>query len=244
MNRHVNPDETNRNSPVKATYRDIKADVLRRITAGEFAPGDLLPSELDLAQSYGAARATVSRALRELVDAGIVERKRKAGTRVRPTPVRQLRFKIPLVRVEVEEQGSVYRYALVRSEIIVPPDWQRVRLNLPVGAEVLHLTCMHYADGIPWQLEDRWINLGATPAARETDFSSIGPNEWLVKQVPFSSVEVGFLAVSADEDQARLLGCNAGDALFRVERHTSWQGEVVTWVSLTYRRDYRMTSSY
>lgn len=94
MNTHVNPDETNRNSPVKATYRDIKADVLRRITAGEFAPGDLLPSELDLAQSYGAARATVSRALRELVDAGIVERKRKAGTRVRPTPVRQLRFKI------------------------------------------------------------------------------------------------------------------------------------------------------
>lgn len=229
---------------MKATYREIKADMLRRIKSGEFPPGSLLPSELDLAQAYGAARATVSRAMRELVDEGIVERKRKAGTRVRPSPLRQLRFEIPLVRVEVEEQGSAYRYALVRSEIMVPPDWQRARLDLPAGAEVLHLTCMHYSDGRPWQLEDRWINLRATPAARETDFSLIGPNEWLVRQVPFTNVEVSFLATSADEDQARLLGCDVGDALFRVERHTSWQGQVVTWVSLTYRRDYRMTSRY
>lgn len=229
---------------MKATYRDIKADLLRRIVEGEWPPGGLLPSELDLAQTYNAARATVSRAMRELVDEGLVERKRKAGTRVRSSPKREVRFEIPLVRVEIEELGAAYRYALVRSEISVPPDWQRARLNLPAGVEVLHLTCMHYADGQPWQLESRWINLEATPTAREVDFTTIGPNEWLVQQVPFSDVEVSFLAVSADEEQARHLGCAKGDALFRVERQTTWQGQVVTWVSLTYRRDHRMTTRY
>ncbi len=229
---------------MKATYRDIKTDLLRRIMEGELPPGSLLPSELDLAQNYGAARATVSRAMRELVDEGLVERKRKAGTRVRSSPRREARFEIPLVRVEVEELGAIYRYALVRSEISVPPDWQRARLNLPAEVEVLHLTCMHYADGQPWQLEDRWINLEATPAARDTVFSSVGPNEWLVSQVPFSDVEVSFLAVSADEEQALHLGCNRGDALFRIERQTTWQGQVVTWVGLTYRRDHRMTTRY
>ncbi|MFV0475680.1 MAG: GntR family transcriptional regulator [Pikeienuella sp.] len=229
---------------MKATYREIRADLLRRIQAGEWAPGGLLPGELDLAESYGAARATVSRAMRELVEEGIVERKRKAGTRVRPSPKRQARFEIPLVRAEVEEQGAAYRYALVRSEILTPPDWRRARMNLPAGAEALHLVCMHYADGQPWQLEDRWINLEATPAAREADFTASGPNEWLVRQVPFSEVEIGFLAVSADERQARHLGCARGDALFQVQRRTTWREQMVTWVELTYRRDYRMTTRY
>lgn len=62
---------------------------------------------------YGAARATVSRAMRELADDGIVERRRKTGTRVRLSPIRQARFGIPVVKTEIEEAGAAYRYALV-----------------------------------------------------------------------------------------------------------------------------------
>ncbi|WP_152988173.1 GntR family transcriptional regulator, partial [Paracoccus sp. MKU1] len=82
------------------SFRVIKADILRRISGGEWPPGSLLPNELALAREFGAARATVGRAMRELVDDGIVERKRKTGTRVRPVPLRQVRLDIPLVRVE------------------------------------------------------------------------------------------------------------------------------------------------
>lgn len=226
------------------TYRDIKADILSRIMGGEWPPGSMVPNEQGLAQEYSAARATVNRAMRELVDEGIVERKRKAGTRVRLSPARQVRFEIPLVRNEIEERGAAYRYALVRSEVLVPPDWQRARLNLRAGAEVLHLVCMHFADGRPYQLEDRWINLHATPQARDVDFTAIGPNEWLVQQIPYSNVEISFSATSADREQALLLNCTVGDALFRAERQTTWQDEVVTYVSLIYRRDHRMTTRY
>ena len=45
--------------------------------------------------------------------------------------------------------------------------------------------------------EDRWINIAALPNALTQDFSVIGPNEWLIGTVPFSEVEISFLAVAA-----------------------------------------------
>lgn len=226
------------------SYRDIKLDMLRRITDGEWPPGSLLPSEMDLSGHYGAARATVSRAMRELADEGLVERKRKAGTRVRPSPVRLMRMEIPLVRTEIEEQGAEYRYALVRSDIQIADDWLRARLGLEPGTEVRHLICVHFADGQPYQFEDRWISLAATPAARTVDFRTSGPNEWLVGQVPFSTVEVSFSATAADDEQSHHLGCAPGDPLFTVERQTTWRDEGVTFVRLFHRRGHRMTTRY
>lgn len=226
------------------TFRDIKTDIMRRIASGEWAPGSRLPNELDLAQKFGAARATVNRAMRELVDDGIVERKRKAGTHVRSVPLRQIRLHIPVVRAEIEEQGADYRYALLHSNIGRPPDWLRARLSLRPQDEVRHLTCIHFADGNPYQLEDRWINLTATPLAREADFSQSGPSDWLIRQVPFSDVEVSFSATAADTEQAENIGCGKGDPLFRIERQTSWQHQPITFVRLIYQRGYRLTSRY
>ena len=226
------------------TYRDVKATILDRIKGGAWPPGTLLPGEIELAHEFGTARATVSRAMRELVEEGLVERKRKAGTRVRPTPLRQARLDIPLVRVDIEEQGACYRYALVSSQVGPAPDWLRARLSLPAGTELRHILCVHFSDGQPYQLEDRWINLRSTPAARHADFTIEGPNEWLVRQVPYSNVEISFSATTADPYQAQHLGCAVGDPLFRVERQTSWQGQELTFVRLLYNRGYRLTTRY
>lgn len=226
------------------TFRDVKADIIRRISGGEWPPGSRLPNELDLARDFGTARATVNRAMRELVDDGIVERRRKAGTHVRETPLRQVRLTIPVVRAEIEEKGSAYRYALLQSVIGPAPDWLRARLSLRGAANVLHLVCLHFADGIPYQLEERWINIEAVPAAADVDFTTSGPSEWLMRQVPFSAVEISFSATGADADQAANLGCGVGDPLFRIERQTLWQGDAVTFVRLLYHRGHRLISHY
>lgn len=227
-----------------STYREIKADILGRIQAQEWPLGSRLPAETELAAHYGSARATVSRAMRELADDGIVERRRKTGTRVRLSPVRQARFGIPIVRSEIEEAGAVYRYALVRSQVVVPPDFLRARMSLPEKAEVRHVVCMHFADGNPYQFEDRWISLLAVPDARTADFTEISPNEWLVRQVPFTRAEISFSAADATEQQAQHLDCNPGDALFCIERQTEWETRAVTFVRMVYRRGHRMTTRY
>ncbi|WP_210529578.1 UTRA domain-containing protein [Rubellimicrobium arenae] len=226
------------------TYRDIKADILGKITRGEWRPGSLIPSELELAERYGSARATVNRAMRELVEDGLIERKRKAGSRVRLSPLRQARFDIPVIQREIEGQGASYRYALVHSEVVPAPDWLRARLGLSDGAEVRHLVCLHFAAGAPYQHEDRWINLGLLPQARDADFSAQAPTEWLMAQIPFSEVEIGITATAADGDLARHLDCAPGDPLLQVERSTRWEERAVTYVRLVHRLGYRMTTRY
>jgi len=229
---------------VSVTYRQIKADILGRIARGEWKPGSPIPSESELATRYGSARATVNRAMRELADDGLIERKRKSGSRVRLAPARQARFAIPLVREEIEAQGVVYRYALIASDIRPAPDWLRARIGLRGGAEVRHVVCLHLADSSPYQYEDRWINLDVLPQARLADFATTGPNEWLVAHVPLSEVEIGISAMAADRSLAEYLACADGDPLLRIERSTRWNDRPVTFVRLVHRRGHRMSTRY
>ena len=226
------------------TYRDVKSAILGRITEGKWPPGALIPGEVELAQAFGCSRATVNRAMRELSDEGLLDRRRRAGTRVRAAPLRRARFEIPVVRTEIEAAGAVYRCALVSREAVAPPDWLRARLNLGPGGLVVHLLCMHYADGVPYQLEDRWINAAGLPQALTADFAVTGPTEWLIATVPYSEVEISFLAAAADETIGAHLEFAPGEPVFCVERTTWWQGQAITHVRLYFRRGHRMTTRY
>lgn len=228
----------------KVSFRDVKAELLRRITEGIWAPGATVPGEVELAAEFQVARATVNRAMRELTEEGILERRRKAGTRVRPSPLRAARFEIPVVRAEIEATGAAYGYRLLSRAETASPDWLAARLGLGAGARVLHLCCLHLADGRPYQHEERWINLAAQPAAAAEPFSQIGPNEWLIGAVPFSEVEISFLATAAAGDVAGALAMAAGEPVFTVERTTWWQGQAVTHVRLSFARGHRMTTRY
>lgn len=82
-------------------YKRIEQALLARIAAGEFAPGDPIPNEADLAEEYGVTRPTIGRALGALVAQGLVERRRRAGSRVAVRAAVATRLSIPLVREEV-----------------------------------------------------------------------------------------------------------------------------------------------
>jgi GntR family histidine utilization transcriptional repressor len=230
--------------PDKTTFRDVMAEILHRITDGPWGPGTLLPGEVELAEAFGCSRTTMNRALREVSELGFLDRKRKAGTRVRMAPIRQARFEMPIVRAEIEKTGASYRYVLISREILPAPDWLRARLNLRAGGEVVHLVCLHYANGEAFQLEDRWINAAALPQALDQDFTMIGPNEWLVATVPFSEVELSFQATAADPIIVTHLDHEPGEPVFCVERATWWQNAAITLVTLSHRRGYRMTTRY
>jgi len=63
-------------------WQDLQSEILNRIQSRHWKPGELIPNEVDLADEFGCARATVNRALRAVADTGLLERRRKAGTRV------------------------------------------------------------------------------------------------------------------------------------------------------------------
>ena len=62
------------------SWQSVQEEVLARIHSRQWKPGDLIPNEADLAQEFGCARATVNRALQNLADEGLLDRRRKAGT--------------------------------------------------------------------------------------------------------------------------------------------------------------------
>ena len=228
----------------KLGFRDIKREVFHRIRSNEWGPGTLLPGEVDLAAEFGSSRATVNRAMQELSDDGIIERRRKGGSRVKLAPVRQVTFEIPLIRVEVEARGVEYRYELISDTAEKAPKWLQVRLGIDANTSVRHVECMHLADQTPFQYEDRWINVAAVPRAKDADFSSMGPNEWLVSEVPYTNAEVRFSATRADSKISKFLKTVVGEPIFLAERST-WLSETpVTYVRLYFAPAYQMIARY
>jgi len=70
-------------APGLPRYAQVANDLIERIAAGEYPIGSLLPKELDLSAQYGISRHTMREALRRLDEAGLVSRRRRAGTEVR-----------------------------------------------------------------------------------------------------------------------------------------------------------------
>ncbi|MBB4265362.1 UTRA domain-containing protein [Roseospira visakhapatnamensis] len=229
-----------RRLPQGAAYQAVQREILARIRDKTWPPGALIPGEIDLAAEFGCARATISRAMRELAEAGVLERKRRAGTRVAANPVRRAMLDIPMVRQQVTDTGRAYGHDLLFRAVEPPPEAIRARLGLRPGTAALHARSLHRADGRPFQVEDRWINLDAVPEAVSVDLAAISANEWLVREVPLSTAETMLSAAAATEVEAALLGCPPGAPLLEIER-TTWLGDLpITTVRLLHPPGFRV----
>ena len=215
----------------KPIYKAVKTAVLDRIRSGDLAFGAQLPCEADLAEEFGCARLTVHRALRELADEGYVERRRRAGTRVAMRASRGVHLSIARVDEEIFARNAVYRYELLSRRSATPP--AVIAEAFGTGANpALHIRCRHWADDRVFQIEDRWINLEAVPAAKGQPFQHYGPNRWLLENVPFSDVHHEIGAVAADRSDAEALCVPAGHPLLRIFRRTVAGNRCVTLATL------------
>lgn len=224
------------------SWRGVHLELLRRINEREWKPGSAVPNEADLAAEFGCARTTVNRAMRELAEAGLVDRKRRAGTRVALHPISRVVLDIPIIRLEVEQRNAQWRYGLLSQAVEPAPARVASRLGFGPRTPLLHVTSIHFADNHPFLHEDRWINPAATPGLDRVDFSTISANEWLIQNAPYTGGDIAFSAMNADKGLADLLEAAEGAAIFVVDRIT-WDKDVpVTLVRLSYAPGYRMNT--
>jgi GntR family histidine utilization transcriptional repressor len=221
-------------------YRAVYESIHARIQAGEWPPGGLLPGEAELAAALRCSRTTVNRALQLLAEEGLVERRRRAGTRIVQTPIRRATFEIPIIRLEVEGKGAAYRHEVLESRKRAAPKALAKRLGLQDGAEVLYLATLHRAGEKPFMFEKRWINLAAAPAILDAPFDAISANEWLVRHIPMSSGDIAFSAIAAAGPVARALDIPIGAPIFLIERTTYRDGAAVTAVAMHYPSGHRL----
>ena len=215
-------------------HQRIVNDIEGKILSGEWAPGQRIPFELELAAQYNCSRMTVNKAMTQLARAGLVERRKKSGSFVTQPHAQSAVLEIRDIKLEVESLGKPYHYALsARARRRATLD-DRTYLGVGATASVLAITGLHHAGDRVFCLEERVINLLAVPDAADEPFDRIAPGPWLLQQVPWSAAEHKIMAVEADEDVAAALDIPAGSACLVVERSTSMKGVYVTHVRLTY----------
>jgi GntR family transcriptional regulator, histidine utilization repressor len=221
-------------------WPEVRAEALRRIRAGHWAPGARIPDEADLAVELGCARATVNRALRELAAEGALERRRKGGTRVPVTPVRRATLGIPIIRQDVEGRGHVHGYRLLSDTIEALPPEVAADLELPVATPLRHVLALHLADGSPWCLEDRWLDPGH---AAGVSFAVVSANEWLVRNLAVAQGRLVWSALALQAGAAALLGHPPGAPALALDRVTATETGPITRVRLTYAPGHRIEAA-
>ncbi|WP_193555903.1 GntR family transcriptional regulator [Marimonas lutisalis] len=226
----------------RRSWKEVRDRIHQKILSGQVRPGDKLPRDADIAAEMNCARTTVQRAMQDLADSGLVERRRKGGTHVRRDPVTRATLDIPITRNEVEQKGNTYGYQLIGRETLAPPHSVQAAFGQNLPGPMLHVQALHLADARPYILEDRWICLQTAPEILDVDLSETSANEWLVMNKPYDDLTLRFYAEKADEKRATLLGTDPGDALLVIERTTWISGAPITTVKSSTEPGYQLIS--
>lgn len=189
----------------RLSWKEVRDQIKSSILDRTYSPGDKLPRDADIADRLGCARSTVQRAMRDLSDAGLVERKRKGGTHVRLDPVTRATVDIPITRREVEKRGSVYSYHLIKQEFLKTPRDVTGKLKLLEPIEMMRVRALHLADHKPHIYEDRWICTDTVPEILGVDLTRESANEWLVRNKPYTRCDLRFYAISTTAEIADIL---------------------------------------
>lgn len=226
-------------------YRQL-ADLLRgKISGGEIATGDRIPSEARLSETYGISRITVRQALAELENDSLLQRVPGKGTFVRGTGARAERLtRLSGFGENMAALGRQVGYRTVRAGEASVPDQIAERLQVPDGrAYVIERGLM--ADGRPMGTHVSHLPLWLVAMDRS---GLLFTRESLDRRSLYGAIEECEIQLHraeetvepavADEEEARTLEIKEGDLLLRVKRTTYDSDErPVEYVVLTYRSD-------
>jgi GntR family histidine utilization transcriptional repressor len=211
-------------------YQAVQEHIRQRIHEEVWKPGDRIPSEHELVAELGVSRMTVHRALREMAEQGLLARYAGVGTFVAEPRSQSGLLGIANIAQEIRSRGHDYRCDLVRIAREAASLEAASALELRTGDSVFHGVCVHRENGVPIQLEDRYVNPRAAPRFLDQDFTRVGFSEYLVREVPLDEVEHVVDAVQPGAEEAELLEIRPGCPCLVLTRRTWSSGAVVTLV--------------
>jgi GntR family transcriptional regulator, phosphonate transport system regulatory protein len=143
-----------------ALWRTIETTLAAEIAAGQFKPGDRLPTEAELSRRFAVNRHTLRRAMAALADAGKVRIEQGRGTFVREDVIeypvsRRTRFSQVLTSQHYHAHGELLR------AVDLPASAEVARgLKIRGGQRVIVLEIVGHADGRPISLVSHYFPRG------------------------------------------------------------------------------------
>lgn len=222
------------------SWQSIRDHVLGRIRTGDWAPGDLIPTEQELARQMGCARATVNRALRELADSGILQRRRKVGTRVAATPLRRTTLRLPVMRDEIEALDAIYGYEMTGCETRLPSARAADALHVAAPEKLLMVRSRYLASGRPHACEAVWLRPGIIDLPECRHFRGETVHDWLARSLAITQTRFSILSEGASGSCALSLGVSVGSPVLTIERTSLVDDLPVAFARQFYPPDHRL----
>src|SRR4051812_36727407 len=191
-------------------YHRVYRQIAKEIENGTLAPGARLPSERWFCDELGVSRATVRRAIEELVADGLVEGRGRGSFVTGETLVEP-----PNTLMSLSELGrsrGLDATARVLSSQIRPATIDEAdAFGIAPGAELLELRRLRMLDGLPISLDNNRVPLRLVPSAAKLDFTSASLYEAIERDGNrLVRADYELEARAADETEAELLGLAPG----------------------------------
>jgi len=209
-----------KDSPVPLYYQ-IAESIRAMIESGRLKAGDPLPPEVALSEELGVSRLTVRRALAELVNDGVLIRRRAKGTFVAPP-----RESLPLITPPIGfTEGQARRGRVLHSTILsqeVVPAVGRVarQLQLAPGSRVIRIRRLRVVEGVPTALElccfpyDRFPELATMQLTDRSIYQILQQQYDALPQEALDSYAVH----TPTSEEASILGIAPSTPVIRFER--------------------------
>jgi GntR family transcriptional regulator len=205
-------------------YQQIKVLILKSLQAGEWKPGEMIPSEMDLAGRFRVSQGTVRKAVDELAAEHLVIRRQGKGTFVATHAEQHVQYRFLRLMPDsgdVSSEGPAERKIIDCRRLRAPADVARP-LALRNGEAVLQLRRVLSFQGTPTIVEDVWLPGGPFKGLTADRLASYGGPMYALFETEFGvrmvRAEEKIRAIAADAAFASLLDVQEGEPLLSVER--------------------------
>ena len=188
-------------------YLEIQNLLLQRIKNGDYQEGQLIPKEVDLAEQLNVSRPTVRHAIRNLVQGGYLERRKKRGTIVTQTKIKQqFTHVIESYNTEIQNNGLVAKTQVLNFSTEKASDEVAEALTIKPNTEVYKLVRLRSADNKPVLFVITYLPIAQLPDLQKIDFTHHSLYSELAKAgLEITHVSRKIEVHPATEEEAQLL---------------------------------------
>ena len=232
-------DKIDKSSPIPIYYQ-IMSQLREKILDGEYPVDSTLPPERELVETYQVSRMTIRQAIMELVNEGILVRRKGIGTFVAPPKLEQPLNSLTSFTEDMAQRGMKAGSHVVSFQQMKPDPTTRKLLGIGANEHVFEYVRLRLADDEPMALETTTLLASLCPGLQKDDLENKSLYDVLNERwgIQLEYATQSLEPILAPSYEAGLLHVPTGSPLLLMHRVTSNQnGKAFEHVKSMYRGD-------